>query len=157
MFDHATALIAPDFGGLVSILNYERRLLEQILYRQAQATLLIAAGEHRFVPSAVDEVEAIAGELAATEVVRAAVVEVLADGADTEPTIEDLLGVAPADVAVKLEDLRTAMSDLLGEIERLREIGHAEAGAQRELVARMMAAIDADGYDASGSPRRLSG
>ncbi len=156
MFDHVSALIAPDFSGLISILNYERRLLEQILYRQAQATLLIAAGEHRFVPNAVDEVESIVGELAAAEVVRAAVTEVLAGDPGTEPTIEDLLPLAPAGTAEKLEDLRTAMDDLLSEIDRLREIGHAEAEAQRELVARMMATFDAEGYDSSGSPRRLS-
>ncbi len=153
MFDHTTALIAPDFAGLVSVLSYERRLLEQLLYRQAEATLLIAAGEHRFVAAAIDEVEEIAGELAAAEVVRAAATEVLAGDAGSEPALADLVALAPPTVAEKLQDLGETMRDLVDEIGRLRQIGHDEADAQRDLVARAIATIDAGGYDSFGSPR----
>lgn len=153
MFDHTTALIAPDLEGLVAILGYERRLLEQILYRQAEATLLIAAGEHRFVAAAIDEVDDIAGELAAAEVVRAAATEALVGHGGEEPDLEQLLTLAPPEIAEKLQNLRVVMADLLDEIDRLRQIGAEEAGAQRELVGRALASIDAGGYDSSGSPR----
>ena len=153
MFDHTTTLIAPDFAGLVAVLNYERRLLEQLLYRQAEATLLIAAGEHRFIAAAGDEVEEIAGELAAAEMVRAAATEALVGDGSTEPRLDDLVPLAPAGISEKLQDLGETMRDLVEEIDRLRRIGSDEADAQRELITRAIATIDAAGYDSVGSPR----
>jgi hypothetical protein len=50
-----SALATPTHQDLIAIMSNQRRLLEQLLFRHAEISMLIAAGEHRFVGRAIDE------------------------------------------------------------------------------------------------------
>jgi hypothetical protein len=148
--DPAHILTATSPEALLSVLSYERRLLEQLLFRTTELAMLIEAGEHRFVQRALEEAQEVEDELGAAEVLRAAVLENLLPD-DTEPTIEDVISRSPEAHRPALAGLAKDLRRLHAGIEEQREAGHAAAGRRAEVAARAQAGANASGYRSDGS------
>jgi hypothetical protein len=136
MIDVAEVMATPGMESLTRVLEYERRLLEQLLYRHAETAMLLGAGQARFVPHALDELESVASELGATEVIREAIVDCLGAGEGLDNlTLEVLVSRqepgAKGRMAALLADLRT----LWAEVETVRSIGREAAENRAERVA----------------------
>ncbi|MDH4117537.1 MAG: hypothetical protein OEZ14_12870 [Acidimicrobiia bacterium] len=129
------------FHDLIAVLANERRTLEELLFRHAEISMLIAAGEHRFVGRAIDEALDVESRLAAGELMRAiAVAEVYGDDA----TLAQVLAAAPADAAEHLARLADDMARLVSEVERYRREASAWAG---ERAGKLREAIDRFGSE----------
>lgn len=148
MYD-APTLIAPSYRGLLAVLAHERRLLEQLLFRQAELALVVAAGEHRFLALALDEAQAIESELAMAEIVRAATLDELMPG--NEPTLEQVIAAAPADLARPLRLMGADLARLVADVERYRAEARTAVERRSEQTARALAGAGATGYRADGS------
>ena len=150
MIDPAHVLAASSHETLISVLSYERRLLEQLLFRHAELSLLLGAGEHRFVGRALDEVHSVEGELGATEVIRAAVVEALVPEV-SEPSIDDVTRTAPPALVPALERLTLDLRRLHDDIEDHRRSGFETASRRSDMVGRAQSGFGARGYSSDGS------
>jgi hypothetical protein len=153
MIDVAELMANPGVESLTRVLEYERRLLEQLLYRHAETAMLLGAGQARFVPRALDELESVASELGSTEVIREAIVASLVN---TDEAIDDLTLEVLVDrledgrrsrIAALLTDLRT----LWAEVETVRSVGRdaAENRAQR-VTYGLRGLADQTGYGLRG-------
>lgn len=143
-----SSLASPTHHDLVAVLSNQRRLLEQLLFRHAEISMLIAAGEHRFVGRAIDEALEVEAELGATELLRAMTVAGLGG---EDPTLADLASGAPDDAAVQLTRLAADMSRLLDEVRRYRSQAAAWAGDRAEQMAQAVARFGATTYSRPGS------
>lgn len=145
---HILSATSPD--ALLSVLSYERRLLEQLLFRTSELTMLIEAGEHRFVQRALEEAQEVEDELGAAEILRAAVLENLLPD-NTEPTIEDVITRSPDALQPALAGLAKDLRRLHAGIEEQRQAGHLAAGKRAEVAARAQSGATAAGYRSDGS------
>ncbi len=150
MIEPAHVLAASSHETLVSVLAYERRLLEQLLFRHAELALLIQAGEHRFVARALDEVASVEDELGATEVIRAAVVESLVPEMP-EPSIDDVVRTSPPAWGPALEGLALDLRRLHDGIEMHRQNARASAAHRSGTCAAAQRGLQARGYRSDGS------
>ena len=150
MIDPAQVLASTSPDALLSVLSYERRLLEQLLFRTSELTMLIEAGEHRFVQRALEEVQEVEDELGAAEVLRAAVVETLVPG-EPDPTIDDVIDHAPESQRPALVGLARDLRRLEAGIEEQRRVGQVAAGKRAEVAVKAQHGTAASGYRSDGS------
>jgi hypothetical protein len=150
-----SALATPTHQDLIAIMSNQRRLLEQLLFRHAEISMLIAAGEHRFVGRAVDEALEVETELGAVELLRAMTTIGFAAGpaggpAGGDVAISQIIAGAPADAAATLGRLADDMGRLIQEVGRYRAQAAAWAGERAEMVSRAVAGFGAQTYSAGG-------
>jgi hypothetical protein len=138
-----SALATPSYQDLIAVMSNQRRLLEQLLFRHAEISMLIAAGEHRFVSRAIDEALEVEAELGAVELMRAMIVVAMEGG---DAGIGQIIGGAPADSATSLGKLAADMGRLLEEIDRYRAQAAGWAGERAEMVARAVSGFGAQTY-----------
>jgi hypothetical protein len=138
-----SALASPTHHDLVAVMANQRRLLEQLLFRHAEISMLIAAGEHRFVGRAIDEALEVEAELGAVELLRAMTSSAL-DSADA--TLSEIVEGAPQDVAPQLNKLAKDMTRLLTEVERYRRQASAWAGERAGMVSKAVSTFGAQTY-----------
>lgn len=150
MIDPTQVLSTSSHEALVSVLSYERRILEQLLFRHIELSMLINAGEHRFVARALDEVNTVEGELGAAEILRAAVVEALVPDV-RDPGIDTVIDRSPAALTAALESLALDLRRLHEGIEAQRTAAYDEAGRRAEMLASAQARLNAGGYRSDGS------
>ena len=150
MIDPTQVLAATSPDALLSVLSYERRLLEQLLFRTTELTMLIEAGEHRFVQRALEEAQEVEDELGAAEVLRAAVVETLVPD-QPHPTIDDVIAHAPETQRPALNGLAQDLRRLERGIEEQRRAGQEAAGKRAEVASRAQTGAAASGYRSDGS------
>lgn len=145
MIDAAELLAQPGVESLIRVLEYERRLLERLLYRQAEVSMLVSASQARFLAMALDELESVAVELGSAEMVRECLVATLATqsgvGLD-DLTLERLVDLSPDRLVPLLHDLRV----LWAEIESVRSLGYEQAGLQAGRIRAGLTAISDEGY-----------
>lgn len=150
-----SALATPTHQDLIAIMSNQRRLLEQLLFRHAEISMLIAAGEHRFVGRAIDEALEVEAELGAAELLRA--MTTIGFGGGPGPAggpgggdvaISQIITDAPADAAATLGRLADDMGRLIQEVGRYRSQAAAWAGERAEMVSRAVAGFGAQTYSA---------
>ncbi len=145
-----SALATPSHQDLIAIMSNQRRLLEQLLFRHAEISMLIAAGEHRFVGRAIDEALEVEAELGAAELMRAMTTIGIGTitGIDGEGTLSEIIADAPSEAAATLGRLADDMGRLLQEVARYRTQAATWAGDRAGVVARAVAGFGAQTYSA---------
>jgi hypothetical protein len=138
-----TALASPTYHDLIGLLANERRLLERLLFRHAEISMLVAAGEHRFVGKAIDEAIEVENELAGCDLMRAMVTSALADGGQ-DLSISELIATAPDEIKPQLESTAKEMKRLMTQVDRYRAEAAAWAG---ERAGQLRGAIERFGAD----------
>lgn len=138
-----TALASPTYHDLMGLLANERRLLERLLFRHAEISMLIAAGEHRFVGKAVDEALEVESELAACDLMRAMLTTALANTPD-DIGMTALVDCVPAELKESLVDLTTDMKRLMTQVDTYRRQAAAWAG---DRAGQIRQAIDRFGSE----------
>jgi len=140
-----TALASPTYHDLIGLLANERRLLERLLFRHAEISMLIAAGEHRFVGKAVDEALEVEAELAACDLMRAMLITGLSmDGDDR--TMTALITEAPDEFKQPLTDITVEMRRVMTQVDRYRHEAAAWAGDRAEQVRQAIERFGSDSY-----------
>lgn len=143
---------------LADTLSAERRLLEQLLFKLVSARLVLAADEARFVPQAMNEVDAVISRIRAGEKHRGAAVDGLAD-AMGEPrgkiTLGFLASWAPEPYRTMFEDHREQFQRLTTEIEQAtldnRRLASLALGNVAESLGVLLGQNPMEVYDARGS------
>lgn len=117
------ALAAPTIDKLVALLNGERKVLEQLLFRITELELLLAGAEHRFVAKSLDEIDHAENDLAMYELSRAIVVETLLPP-NVPPTATSLLDICAdhPQLIRALDDLKRLVAAIEHGRERCRRI-----------------------------------
>lgn len=132
-----------DLQRLAETLWEERLVVEQLLYRLTCAKLLLSADEQRFVTRAIDEVEDEIARLREVELLRAGVVQEVAEaagGSMTDLSLGDLARDTPGPWPRVFGDLRTAFLGLAEEIEATTAVNRALAS---QALTRVRDSIDA--------------
>lgn len=143
------------FAAVSSILWSEREALELLLFKLVEEQLVVTSGATRWLSRADGEVRAALDRVRAGEVIRAAEVEALALalGLPLETSLGELAQAAPEPWSTVLADHRTALRQLIFEIEGVgaenRRLLSAGAKAIRETLDHLGLAVA--GYDATGS------
>ncbi len=140
-----TALASPTYYDLIGLLANERRLLERLLFRHAEISMLIAAGEHRFVGRAVDEALEVEAELAACDLTRAMMLVGLTPRGD-DMSMAELISEAPAEFQAPLGDLTRDMKRIMAQVDKYRREAAAWAGERAEQVRQAIQRFGADTY-----------
>ena len=134
-----------------SILEREGEALEVLLFKLIETRLLIEAGEARFLPRAIREVERARSHARELDLVRAATVARIAPGT----TLRDLAANATGPWPAILRDHHDVLSRLVSEME---VVAHQNAQAARmglELLSRQPdRAVVGAGAPATGRPIR---
>jgi hypothetical protein len=138
------ALASPTYEDLIATLVNQRRLLEQLLFRHAQAAMLIAR--------AIDEVMAIEADLGTADLARAVCVEALGVG---DASLSELTATAPDAVAGRLAKLESDLSRLLAEVTAYREQAAQWAGMRAGRIEKAITTAGNSGYSADGSASAL--
>lgn len=133
-----TALASPTHHDLIGLLANERRLLERLLFRHAEISMLVAAGEHRFVGKAIDEALEVETELANCDLVRAMMTAAL-DPSGQDLPMSELIARSPEDLRPQLESLFKDMKRVMAQIDRYRAEAAAWAG---ERAGQLRGAIE---------------
>ena len=148
------------YAAVSALLWNERELLEQVLYKLTVQQLVLSSGAIRFLNHANDEVSAAVKRVSGTEVLRAAEIEALADVLHLphDTTLAELAAIAPEPWGELLAEHRTALRELVAEIETRRgDVGRllqAGMGAIRETLDSLSGAVagyESTGYDATGN------
>ena len=132
-----------DLQRLAETLWEERLVVEQLLYRLTCAKLLLSADEQRFVTRAIDEVEDEITRLREVELLRAGVVQEVAESAGGtigDLSLGDLARDTPGPWPRIFGDLRTAFRGLAEEIEATTAVNRALASS---ALTRVRDSIDA--------------
>ncbi len=145
---------------LVEVLAAEIGALELLHYRVAQAAGIAAAGRHRFLAVAADQVLDAVAELAALELVRALVVSDVAvqwDLGGEQPSLAELVAAAPGEWRPVLAGLEEQARRLVAEVDEAAGQGTAAAVAGVGRVRTALVAVDGSGYGPDGSLGGLAG
>lgn len=143
--------IVPDLpADILPVLAIEERLLRTVVLRTLELDLLLAAGEHRFLARALDELAEAEERLGAAEIARAAILTPLGD----DPTADAVIELSPEATADRLRSIVASLRALAAEAAERRRAGLALAALRREDAGRAMARLDAGSYRADGSPGR---
>ncbi len=130
----------------ISLLNDERQLLEELLYRLVAARGVLAAGEMRFVARASAEIEQVVDEIFAAEARRGADIAALADRLGWPPhelTLRSLAAAAPEPYRSLLEQLHVDFLRLTDEIERTISVNKTLATRGAAELSRLLSALGA--------------
>jgi len=157
------ALPIPTLEGLADTLWQERRMVELLLYRMTTAKLLLAADDHRFVATAIDEIEHVLHDLRAAEEGRlAALVHVarLAGVAVEELTLSEVARRSPAPLRDVFLDHLDAFQAMTAEIEQVadtnRHLTSSALGRVRQSLDALAGAGDGTTYDREGRTQPVS-
>lgn len=130
---------------LCDLLRRQAEAATQLERRLRALELVVAAGEQRFVPFALDEVETASEQLASLELTR--VLALSTAGLPVDVSARDLVsGVSDPDAALRLytvvSALETATDRLFEARERARNVvlRGAEGNQQRQMAANEFAA-----------------
>ena len=146
------------FAALVGVLRQERAALDWLAFKVAEAELLTAAHEARFLAMIVDEVDDIADEVGTIEVARAMIVAELCDvlgERDDDISLTELIAHAPPEIAEILTELRDELLELTDRLASAAMRGMAAAKTQKTALAAALsnlepAAPGGTGYDQWG-------
>ena len=144
-----TALASPTYHDLIGLLANERRVLERLLFKHAEISMLIAAGEHRFLGRAIDEALEVESDLAACDLMRAVLITGLSEGMD-ETDMTTLISKAPGEFEEPLEAIMKDMKRLVTQVDRYRHQAAAWAGERAEEIRTI---IDRAGSGTYGDRR----
>ena len=103
--------MVPSVDELLAVLGWERRALENLLFRLLEARSLLATSETRFLHLAAEDVMAATEEVREVELRRA-----LLPAFDGDGTLRDLVRRSPSPVSSILDDHRAALGRLAGEV-----------------------------------------
>lgn len=151
----------------IALLNDERQLLDELLYRLVAARGVLAAGEMRFVARASAEIEQLVDDIFAAESRRAAEIAALAARLGWpahELTLRSLAAAAPEPYHTILEQLHVDFLRLTDEIERTISVNKTLATRGAAELSRLLSALGATGaaperpltYAPSSSVRRAA-
>ena len=113
--------------ALVDVLDCERHLLENLVFRLVEARNLLAAGEARFLCWAASDIDDAASSVRDVESRRAALTGDLRQS--RAPTISVLVASVPQPWSALLADHRSALGRLAGEVGAAIEAAHDLAAA----------------------------
>ncbi len=143
-------------AALADVLAEEVAVLEALHYRVVQAANLAAAGRHRFLAPASDEILDAIDELAGLELARALVVSDAAAAwslPDDQPTLGELAAAAPAPWPPVLAGFAARMRELVAAIDDAGTRGAGFATRGRDRVRAALAAVgETEGYEPDGAP-----
>jgi hypothetical protein len=146
----AAALSGSDsdtLGGASALLWDERDLLEHLLLKLTEEHLLIAAGQHRWLARADEEVRAALAQLAGTELLRAVGMDAVAVAlrVPAAATLRELSETAPEPWPGIFAEHRQALSALIADIESvtadIRTMLLAGCDAARHTLDQISAAL----------------
>lgn len=140
-----TALATPTYHDLMGLLANERRLLERLLFRHAEISMLIAAGEHRFVGKAVDEALEAESELAACDLMRAMLVTGLSESGD-DLSMSALITESPDEFKTPLAELTKDMKRLMTQVDKYRREAAVWAGDRAVQIRQAIERFGSDTY-----------
>lgn len=123
---------AVGLEGLVDVLDCERHLLENLVFRLVEARNLLAAGEARFLGWAASDIEDATAAVRDVESRRAAITGDLRQG--RPPTVSMLVASATEPWSTLLADHRMALARLAGEVGAAIEAAHDMAKSGLEQV-----------------------
>lgn len=131
---------------LIALLNDQRQLLDDLLYRLVAARGVLAAGEMRFVARASAEIENVINEIFVAESRRAAGIAEIAVRLNVPPqkiTLRALAAAAPEPYRTMLEHLHGEFLRLTDEIERTIATNKSLAAKGAAELTRMLSALGA--------------
>lgn len=129
---------------LIALLNNERQLLDELLYRLVAARGVLAAGEMRYVARASAEIEQVVNDVFAAEARRSEGIGALASRLSCPPhqiTLRALAGAAPEPYRTMLEQLHVDFLRLTDEIERTISVNKTLATRGAAELTRMLSAL----------------
>lgn len=124
--------------ALVGLLNRQQRVLERLVFKLSQATLLVGAGEDRFLGYMVDEVGDAQDEVGVIDAMRALLVTDIAEslGLDIDTvSLKSIVNNAPDNIGPVLDRQHQNLVRLLEEMEIVAEKGAASVGSKLRLVS----------------------
>lgn len=130
----------------IALLNDQRQLLDDLLYRLVAARGVLAAGEIRFVGRASAEIETVINEIYVAESRRAEAIAQIALRLDISPkqiTLRSLAQAAPEPYRSVLEHLHGEFIRLTDEIERAIATNKSLATKGAAELSRMLTALGA--------------
>jgi len=128
----------------IALLNDQRQLLDDLLYRLVAARGVLAAGEIRFVSRATAEIESVINEIYAAEARRAEAIGQIAARLDVSPkqiTLRALAQAAPEPYRSVLEHLHQDFLRLTDEVERNIAMNKSLAAKGAAELGRMLSAL----------------
>lgn len=150
---------------LIGILRRESELLEQLVHRATVLSMMIVAGEERFLVAASDDLTATATALGELEALRAVTCADVAEalGLPTDAPLLHLAERAEPATGHLLRSLGTRIARSMGEVDELLtstdELAHAGIGTVRGTLERMATGAPSPVYGtvaaATTSPARF--
>ena len=125
---------------LMDVLDRERHLLENLVFRLVEARGLLATGEARFLGWAASDIEAASAAVREAELRRATVIDGMGEGGP--PTMAVLVRSVDEPWSTMLIDHRSELGRLVGEVGAALEGTHELA---EDGLTRVRAATDGDG------------
>lgn len=145
---------AEIYGAVSSLLWREREALESLLYALVTEQLIVSSGSTRWLPRVSAEVEAASDRLTMQEIVRAAEIEELARqlGLPAETTLGQLADIAEEPWAMLLGEHRTALRDLVREVEAVATAVCRDLAAAGRAISQTMEELGrtSSTYDSRG-------
>jgi FlgN protein len=149
--------------ALADVLWAERHLMEYLLFKLVTAKLLLTAGERRFVPRAMDEVERVLERLHEVERRREAALVPVAlelDAAADDLTLATLSTRAPEPMATVFRDLHQGLMKLADEIEETsatnRRLANAGLNQVRSTLDNLTGPSVTTTYTARGTHAHMN-
>ncbi|NOX24426.1 MAG: hypothetical protein GXP36_15230 [Actinobacteria bacterium] len=139
--------------ALVGLLNRQQRVLERLVFKLSEATLLVGAGEDRFLGYMVDEVGDAQDEVGVIDAMRALLVGDIAEslGLDIDTvSLGEIVQHAPDNIGPILESQHKHLLALLDEMESVAEQGTVSVGSKLRHVSNSIDRIQDDAYGRSG-------
>lgn len=129
---------------LIALLNEQRRLLDDLLYRLVAARGVLASGEIRYVARASAEIETVIDEIYAAEARRASGIAEIAHRLGCPPqqiTLRAIVAAAPEPYRGVLEHLHGEFLRLADDIERTIATNKTLAAKGAAEMTRMLSAL----------------
>lgn len=143
---HTSRLLTnPDADALAEVLNTQRRLIEEVLFRTLELTALIEAGQHRFLGRALDDLERAEVALGEAEIARAAITEAMIESPPGyEPSLADVLESVDAERSETLGRTAERIRATLHELSQVRANGTSTANERVARTRRAMRTASSD-------------
>lgn len=148
----------PGFEGLADVLRTQHRFLTDLLFRTLELSMLVEAGDHRFLGWAIDEVESAEIRVAELEMVRSAMVEAILESAPgVEPTLREVIAEATDPAANVLTQLGAALVVISEEVAAAKETAYERAGQRAFAASSAVATVQSQQTTTYTAPQqRLS-
>ncbi|GBE24891.1 hypothetical protein BMS3Bbin02_01173 [bacterium BMS3Bbin02] len=139
--------------ALVGLLNRQQRVLERLVFKLSQTTLLVGAGEDRFLGYMVDEVGDAQDEVGVIDAMRALLVTDIAEnlGLDADTvSLGAIAANAPDNIGPVLDRQHKSLVRLLEEMDTVAERGAASVGSKLRLVSDSIGRMEDNAYGRTG-------